>query len=124
MGPAQVPGDPDAFVVHRGRHADVGHDHIGLVHLDRVAQFDGIDADGDDLEVLLVVQELCEGLTDEEAVLGECHPDGHPTRVASSRRHDKGAHPCVDWVLTAAACAPVPSTDACILAGGRPEDRR
>jgi hypothetical protein len=50
---AQKPGQANAFVGVRGRHADVRHHHIGVAFLDGVEQRVEVGAGGHHLDVLL-----------------------------------------------------------------------
>jgi len=48
---AQRDRRPQAIVGHAGRHADVGHDQVGVVRGDGVHQVSGVADRGDDVEL-------------------------------------------------------------------------
>ena len=75
VGLAQALGDADALVVARGRHAHVGDHDVGLRALDLGEQRRAVGAVGHDLEVLLMLHNLVDGLTHQERVVGERDAD-------------------------------------------------
>jgi hypothetical protein len=81
---ARVPqgrGEPDALVGPVGRHADVGHDHVGLFGRDDSLERGKIANGRHDLHVGVMPQQLAEALADEKVVLRQRHADRHGTIV-------------------------------------------
>ena len=60
-----------------GRHADVGEHDVGLGAVDRGHELVVVGAEGHDLDVVLLVQELGHSLPHEERVLGDDQTEGH-----------------------------------------------
>ena len=78
---AQPLGGLNPFVgVTRG-HADVGHDDVRLLRVDRGEQRVEVAADSRDLEVGPRLEQPPDALADEIVILGEHEPDRHKTRI-------------------------------------------
>ncbi len=75
--------NPDAFVRAGRGHADVGHDDVGLVLLHGPAERVQILALPDDVDVVLVLEDPCDALAGQVAVIRDQDADGHGRRSRS-----------------------------------------
>jgi hypothetical protein len=81
MGGAQAGRQADAFVGHRGRHADVDQHDIGVVSLHGRRQLLAVRAHRDELDLVDVAEQPRQRLPDEEAVVGDPDAHGHGASV-------------------------------------------
>ena len=74
-------GGLNTFICAPRRHADVGHNHIGPLCVNRDEQRVQVVADGGDLEVRPCLEQPPDPLANEIVILGEHEPDRHKTRI-------------------------------------------
>ena len=76
MGGPELAGHLNSLIRAGWGHADVGHDRIGPLLLDRGRQRLSIGGAGDDLDPVDAAQNLLQRLPDQVGVIGDHHPDG------------------------------------------------